>query len=140
MNLFKYENILLKQGYKNIAGVDEVGLGSIAGPVVAAAVVLDLEKIKQVKVPLQMKRKTKLVKINDSKQLTRTEREILLPVILTNCIGLGIGVVDVYEINDIRNIRECGYLARFRACNDLNDYMTCYNRQVDFILIDGINN
>ena len=59
----RFERKLLKSGYQVIAGADEVGRGALAGPVVAAAVILDPKRVPR--------------GINDSKQLTRLQRETL---------------------------------------------------------------
>ena len=87
-----------------VAGVDEVGRGPLAGPVVAAAVVLpenhDIEGLK------------------DSKKLTKKKREDLYPIILDKALGTGIGIVSVQKIDEI-NIREATFLAMERALDDL---------------------
>ena len=87
-----------------VAGVDEVGRGPLAGPVVAGAVVLpenhDIEGLK------------------DSKKLTKKKREDLNPIILDKALGTGIGIVSVQKIDEI-NIREATFLAMERALEDL---------------------
>ncbi|EGF34369.1 ribonuclease HII, partial [Lacticaseibacillus rhamnosus MTCC 5462] len=70
--------------YSHVAGLDEVGRGPLAGPVVTAAVIL----------PHQFK-----WPVNDSKQLTAHERDVLYPHILTEAIAVGIGVADNHEID-----------------------------------------
>ena len=87
-----------------VAGVDEVGRGPLAGPVVAGAVVLpenhDIEGLK------------------DSKKLTKKKREDLNPIILDKALGTGIGIVSVQKIDEI-NIREATFLAMERALDNL---------------------
>lgn len=118
-SLDEYENSLLQQGYKQIAGVDECGIGCLAGPVVACAVVLDPSKI-----PTLLN--LKLPSIKDSKKLSPLSREKLYPKIVENCIGYALGWVSVSEINKIKNIQQCGYLARSRALMGVHsDYILC---------------
>ncbi len=87
-----------------VAGVDEVGRGPLAGPVVAGAVVLpenhDIEGLR------------------DSKKLTKKKRENLYPIISDKALGTGIGIVSVQKIDEI-NIREATFLAMERALDDL---------------------
>jgi ribonuclease HII len=107
MNLLKYEQELLKQGYKVICGVDEVGYSPCAGPLVACAIVMELPRAKKIHF--------RKFKINDSKQIPKEIRTILFKRILRAAFAVGIGRVEVDEINKIGNIRKCGYLARYRA-------------------------
>lgn len=83
-------------GMFRVAGVDEVGRGAMAGPLVAAAVIL----------PSDMRgddsdRPLSLTGVRDSKQLSPEARERLLPLICTVAIGWGVGVVDVGELDAI---------------------------------------
>ena len=87
-----------------VAGVDEVGRGPLAGPVVAAAVVLP--------------EKHEIEGLMDSKKLTKKKRETLYPIILAKALGTGIGMVSVQKIDEI-NIREATFLAMERALKDL---------------------
>ena len=87
-----------------VAGVDEVGRGPLAGPVVAAAVVLPEEH--------------EIEGLMDSKKLTKKKRETLYPIILAKALGTGIGMVSVQKIDEI-NIREATFLAMERALKDL---------------------
>jgi ribonuclease HII len=111
MNLLKYEQELSKQGYNRICGVDEVGYSSCAGPMVACAIVLELPRAKKIHF--------RRFKINDSKQVPKEIRTILFKRILRASFAVGIGRVEVDEINEIENFRECGYLARYRAVKQL---------------------
>ena len=87
-----------------VAGVDEVGRGPLAGPVVAAAVVLP--------------EKHEIEGLMDSKKLTKKKREKLFPIILAKAVGTGIGIVSVQKIDEI-NIREATFLAMERALENL---------------------
>ena len=87
-----------------VAGVDEVGRGPLAGPVVAAAVVLP--------------EKHDIEGLMDSKKLTKKKREKLFPIILAKAVGTGIGIVSVQKIDEI-NIREATFLAMERALGNL---------------------
>ena len=87
-----------------VAGVDEVGRGPLAGPVVAGAVVLP--------------EKHEIEGLMDSKKLTKKKRETLYPIILAKSLGTGIGIVSVQKIDEI-NIREATFLAMERALRNL---------------------
>jgi ribonuclease HII len=89
------EMALFEQGYSFIAGLDEAGRGCLAGPVVAAAVILPLEDSEAIM--------ARLVGVNDSKQLTPAQREHLYDVIMEYTVSVGVGVGSV-EIIDERNI------------------------------------
>src|SRR6202035_1706400 len=89
---FRYEKKLRAAGTVRIAGVDEAGRGALAGPVVAAAVILP-EKFRH-------------RKLNDSKQLAPELREtIYQELTVTPEIGWGVGVVDSLEIDAINILR-----------------------------------
>ena len=91
-----------KENY--VAGVDEVGRGPLAGPVVAGAVVLPENH--------------EIEGLMDSKRLTKKKREMLYPIILDKALGTGIGIVSVKKIDEI-NIREATFLAMERALGNL---------------------
>lgn len=84
------ESDLLAQGFEVIAGVDEAGRGCWAGPVVAAAVVLGSRVLDKPDL---------LAGVNDSKQLTATQRGLLALTIRTQVAGIGIGAVPAYLID-----------------------------------------
>ena len=88
MPSFIEEEILAAQGYQRIAGIDEVGRGAIAGPVVAAAVILP----RQIHAPW-------FADVRDSKQLTPTRRELLFHHIHEIAISIGIGLVPHYFVD-----------------------------------------
>jgi ribonuclease HII len=89
------EMALLQQGYCFVAGLDEAGRGCLAGPVVAAAVVLPL--------PLNDDGLARLSGVRDSKQLTAQARDTLYDVILQHALAVGVGVGSV-ELIDEQNI------------------------------------
>jgi ribonuclease HII len=109
---------MLKSGYnlKIIeAGCDEAGRGCLAGPVVAAAVILP--------------RKFRHPKLNDSKQLNERQRDALRPVIEAEALAWAVGVVSVAEIDEI-NILNASFLAMHRALDQLTI-------RPESLLIDG---
>ena len=85
MNIYQYDESLRKKGFLRIAGIDEAGRGTLAGPVVAAAVVL--------------KKGLKIDGLRDSKQVPAKEREILFHKIQSSSVDIGIGVVGNEEID-----------------------------------------
>jgi ribonuclease HII len=105
---FAEEKILEAQGYHHIAGIDEVGRGALAGPVVAAAVILpypiDTPWLDQVK---------------DSKQLSPARREFLCYHIHETAIAIGIGMVSS-EVIDIVGIVKATRLAMKQAIDQLS--------------------
>jgi len=110
------EYSLYKKEYRYIAGIDEVGRGPLAGPVMAAAVVLP---------PY-----CELPGIDDSKKLTPLKREKLYVDIFEAALSVGIGRVDQVEIDKI-NILNASLKAMAIALNNLS----C---PVEYVLVDGI--
>jgi ribonuclease HII len=98
--LCAFEQPLWEQGLTLVAGVDEVGMAPLAGPVIAAAVIL--------------RPGTRIQGVNDSKQLTPEERDSLDPEIRACCVAVGMGRAEVAEIDTI-NIYHAGMLALRRA-------------------------
>jgi len=113
--LQKRERFFWKSGWERIAGVDEAGIGPLAGPVVAAAVVFEPG--------------VRIRGVDDSKKLTAEERQALLPQIRAKALGIGVGVAEVSEI-DTLNIYHAGLLAMKRAVLSLPV-------EPDFILSDA---
>ena len=111
-----FETEARRCGYRLVAGLDEAGRGPLAGPVVAAAVVLP--------------RRCLLAGLNDSKQLTAAERERLYDEILQRALGVGIGQASEREI-DAMNILEATRLAMGRAIQSLPSVP-------DYLLLDAI--
>ena len=87
MTLFEFETKASHQGFKNIAGIDEAGRGPLAGPVVAAAVIL----------PSQVN----ILGLNDSKKLSTKKREELFPKIQEISVSYGMAVVNEKVIDKI---------------------------------------
>lgn len=110
---FKFEHELAQKGFTQIAGVDEAGRGPLAGPVVAAALIFPSEWIFS-KLPKALK------KVNDSKQLSAQDREILFTelVSLTE-IRYAVAVVDAPMIDQI-NILQATHRAMNLALAQLN--------------------
>ena len=115
MTLGFFEQEALSRGYKRIAGVDEAGCGSLCGPVLAAAVILDLKHL--------------ISDIDDSKKLNPKKRESLYKKIKEKAIGWSIGIASAGEIDRI-NIRQASLRAMQRAVRKLKP-------QPDFLLVDG---
>jgi ribonuclease HII len=105
-----------RRGYRAIAGLDEAGRGPLAGPVVAAAVILP--------------RKCQLEGLNDSKEVPEPERERLYHVIFRKAWAIGVGFATASEIDTI-NILQATRLAMRRALEALAI-------RPDFLLLDAI--
>lgn len=112
------EKRLAKKGFRSIAGVDEAGRGPLAGPVVAAAVILDLSNVPQ--------------GLNDSKQLSEKQRNALFDQILVAARSVSISSVDAETIDQI-NILQATMLAMQLAVFGLSI-------STDHVLIDGNRN
>jgi ribonuclease HII len=112
-----FENQAIGQGFRFVAGVDEVGRGCLAGAVVAAAVVLDLSK------PLPEG-------LNDSKKISAKRRERLDVEIRETALAFAIAQVEADEIDRI-NILQATKKAMRLAIGNLNP-------QADFLLIDAL--
>ncbi|MGD0190727.1 MAG: ribonuclease HII [Rhizomicrobium sp.] len=110
-----YEARILKLRHGPLAGVDEAGRGPLAGPVVAAAVVLDRKRIPK--------------GLNDSKQMRPEAREEAFERVFDVATAVGVGVAAVDEI-DLLNIRQATHLAMARAVRALSI-------TAQFALVDG---
>ncbi len=93
---FRFERKLWKRGYRIIAGVDEVGRGSFAGPVVAAAVAF--APMTNLQLPIYNEKRQKII-IDDSKRMTAKQREKAEKWIKENVLSWGIGEVSTTLIN-----------------------------------------
>jgi ribonuclease HII len=102
--MLRRERALWRQGVQYVAGVDEVGVGPLAGPVVAAAVVFAPG--------------TKFAGVDDSKRLDPDTRAALAPAIREAAVGIGIGMATVAEIDRL-NVYHAGLLAMRRAVEAL---------------------
>ncbi|MEB3336801.1 MAG: ribonuclease HII [Leptolyngbyaceae bacterium] len=109
------EQSLWDRGQQRIVGVDEAGLGSLCGPVVAAAVLLPLDCVM-------------IPGVRDSKTLSARQRDRLFQEIFQQAVGVGIGAASVAEIDQL-NVLQASYLAMERALSRIGQY--------DHALIDG---
>ena len=98
------EEDLHEQGYRCIAGIDEVGRGPLAGPVVAGAVILSPD--------------CEILYLNDSKKLSEKKRELLYDEIMEKAVATGIGVISPARIDEI-NILQATYEAMRMAISNL---------------------
>jgi ribonuclease HII len=115
MDLWAYEHQTARRGYRHIAGIDEAGRGPLAGPVVAAAVVLPADFWEP--------------HVTDSKKLTPARRNRLYGIIYDRAQAVGIGIVDAGEIDRI-NILQASLRAMAIAVGNLSP-------QPDYLLVDG---
>lgn len=114
--MLAYEKECYARGMELIAGVDEVGRGPLAGPVVAAAVILS----KACKIP----------GLNDSKKIPKSKHKEIYEAVLQNAIAIGIGVKDNHVIDQV-NIYEATKLAMMEAIGQLEP-------QPQHLLIDAM--
>ncbi|MEZ7613721.1 MULTISPECIES: ribonuclease HII [Streptococcus] len=114
--MLAYEKELYTQGIDLIAGVDEVGRGPLAGPVVAAAVILP--------------ENCKIPGLNDSKKIPKSKHKEIYEAVLQNAIAIGIGVKDNQVIDQV-NIYEATKLAMMEAIGQLDP-------QPQHLLIDAM--
>lgn len=114
--MLAYEKELYTQGIQLIAGVDEVGRGPLAGPVVAAAVILP----KACKIP----------GLNDSKKIPKSKHKEIYEAVLQNAVAIGIGIKD-NQVIDQGNIYEATKLAMMEAIGQLEP-------QPQHLLIDAM--
>lgn len=114
-DLTVFERKAHRRGFVRVAGIDEVGRGPLAGPVVAAAVVFPAGQ--------------SLDGVRDSKQLTANARERLSRTVFDSADGVGIGCVEADEIDRV-NILQATFQAMVQAVESLPS-------EPDFLLIDG---
>ena len=114
--MLAYEKELYAQGIDLIAGVDEVGRGPLAGPVVAAAVILP--------------KGCKISGLNDSKKIPKSKHKEIYEAVLQEAIAIGIGVKDNHVIDQV-NIYEATKLAMMEAIGQLDP-------QPQHLLIDAM--
>jgi ribonuclease HII len=112
-----YEKNAREEGYQLIAGVDEAGRGPLAGPVVAAAVILPCDYVNS--------------EINDSKQLSAAKRETLYNIIEKDAVAFGMKIIEADVIDDV-NILQASLQAMRDAVLELNE-------SPDFLLVDGLH-
>ncbi len=112
---WEFEELYRERGFVKIAGIDEAGRGPLAGPVVAAAVILDM--------------KIFIPGIKDSKKLSEKKRNHIYLEIMEKALSVGVGIVDEETI-DLINIKNATHLAMKKAVCDLKI-------NPDFLLIDA---
>ncbi len=117
LDTLRFEKAAYGNGFTYVAGIDEAGRGPLAGPVIAAAVILPVG--------------FSITGVDDSKKLTPDKREKLFDVIMTQAMSVGVGVVNPVEIDRI-NILQATRCAMLAAVQQLSP-------QPDFLLIDGIS-
>jgi ribonuclease HII len=115
--MFEFEQLARRDGYRLIAGVDEAGRGPLAGPVVAAAVILP--------------EGVEMAGVTDSKKLTASVREELFPLIHSRALSIGVGYGDHLLIDRI-NILQATLSA-------MRDAVLALTPPPDYLLIDGIS-
>jgi ribonuclease HII len=118
ISLCQFEDDLYSNGFLNIAGVDEVGRGSLAGPIVAAAVILKRDKIF-------------IEKLNDSKKIPKQNRDIIFKKIVKSCSCWSIAKVSPKVIDKI-SLQEANILVIKKAIKNLKI-------KPDIILVDALN-
>jgi ribonuclease HII len=116
-DMLQFESLARRQGFKAIAGIDEAGRGPLAGPVVAAAVILPGD--------------VDLPDVNDSKKLTAKERNRLFDLIYAKSLAVGVGMSDSTTIDRI-NILQATLRAMEEAIGEISP-------KPDYLLIDGIS-
>tara|TARA_A100001015_G_scaffold320544_1_gene447303 strand:- start:1589 stop:2521 length:933 start_codon:yes stop_codon:yes gene_type:complete len=115
MDLIKYEKKYWDEGFQKIVGIDEAGRGPLAGPVVAASVILKPYEI--------------IEGVKDSKKLSSKKRKDLFNQIYEKALSVGVGIVDEDIIDEI-NILKATFLAMKKSLGNLN-------LKPDKVLIDG---
>ena len=114
-NNLAFEKKLWSRDYKFLAGIDEVGRGPLAGPVMACAIVFDQNFYHS--------------EVTDSKRLTPGKRDELAAVLRKNAVSFALGEASVREIEEL-NIRQATFMAMKRAVSGLAVIP-------DFLMIDG---
>ena len=117
MEMDVFELACQHNGYKRIAGIDEAGRGALAGPVIAAAVILPTH--------------CRIEGLRDSKQLSPKQRAHLFGEIHDVAVSIGIGTID-HQVIDRRNILQATLLAMREAVEELTP-------SPDYLLVDGLN-
>lgn len=112
----RYEREARRDGFARVAGVDEVGRGPLAGPLVAAAVVFEAPPL----IPM----------LDDSKRLTEEVREALFDLVHARAASVSVGIIDIDELNET-NLHVASLLAMRRALDGLTTSFP------DFVLVDG---
>lgn len=114
--MLRLERLLWDLGYEHVAGIDEAGLGPLAGPVVAAAVVFEAWP-------------DEVLAVDDSKKLSAGRREELDAAVRGSALAVGCGVVDVEDVDSL-GVHRAGLEAMRRAVLELAP-------QPDYLLVDA---
>ena len=117
--MLRYEKELYQKGYQAIAGIDEVGRGPLAGPVVTACVILPKD--------------CKIRHLNDSKKIPKKHHEEIYEEVLARALGVGIGIVDNDTIDRV-NIYGATKLGMLQAIEQMKGEVT----KPDYLLIDAM--
>lgn len=117
--MLRYEKELYQKGYQAIAGIDEVGRGPLAGPVVTACVILPKD--------------CKIRHLNDSKKIPKKHHEEIYEEVLARALGVGIGIVDNDTIDRV-NIYEATKIGMLQAIEQMKGEVT----KPDYLLIDAM--
>ena len=123
---YKHETEKHQQGFVLVAGCDEVGIAPLAGPVVAATVILDPTSIGK-----QRSKSKWWYRVRDSKTTDELERAELLPFIQDHCLDFAVGIVPRETIDEI-NIHQAAMLAMKKSIDGLKT-------KPDHIFLDGIH-
>jgi ribonuclease HII len=123
---FKYETKKYEEGYKLVAGCDEVGIAPLAGPVVAATVILDPQSI-----GLQRSKNKWWYRVRDSKTTNEKERIELVSFIKDHAVDFGVGIVSSETIDEI-NIHQGAMLAMKKS-------VAIMKQNPNFVFLDGIH-
>ncbi|WP_029185340.1 ribonuclease HII [Streptococcus suis] len=114
--MLSYERALYENGVEFIAGIDEVGRGPLAGPVVAAAVILP--------------KGCKIRYLNDSKKIPKSKHEAIYEEVMERAVAVGVGIKDAAVIDQV-NIYEATKLAMLEALGQLS-------QEPEYLLIDAM--
>ncbi|MEG3270831.1 ribonuclease HII [Streptococcus suis] len=114
--MLSYEKALYDNGVEFIAGIDEVGRGPLAGPVVAAAVILP--------------KGCKIRYLNDSKKIPKSKHESIYQEVMERAVAVGVGIKDAAVIDQV-NIYEATKLAMLEALGQLS-------QEPEYLLIDAM--
>lgn len=117
MNLYQHDDSFRKKGFRRIAGIDEAGRGPLAGPVVAAAVILKDNAV--------------ITGLRDSKKVPEKEREYLFNAVKESALDIGVGIIGPEEIDNL-NILQATRLAMQTAIENLSIVP-------DLLIIDAVN-
>lgn len=123
---YKHETQKFAEGYKLIAGCDEVGIAPLAGPVVSATVILDPSSIGR-----QRSKSKWWYRVRDSKTVNEKERSELVSFIKDYCLDFGVGIVSHETIDEI-NIHQAAMLAMQKSVEQLR-------HEPDYLFLDGIH-